>query len=75
MYNIVNFNVESERNYDIYKVRIEGFKGSINNVSCTCPQFKSTRSCKHLAACLINYRDEIFHLDPKERLMNLSLNI
>ncbi len=73
--NIFNFNVESERTYDIYRVKIEGFKGSINNVSCTCPQFKSTRSCKHLAACLINYKDEIFHLDPKERLMNISLDI
>lgn len=73
--NIFHFNVESERTYDIYNVKIEGYKGNINNVSCTCPQFKSTRSCKHLAACLINYNEEIFHLDPKERLLNISKDI
>ena len=72
---IYYFKVESERTYNIYDVFIEGFKGSINNVSCSCPQFKSTRSCKHLAACLINFKDEIFHMDPKERLMDISLDI
>ena len=73
--NIFHFNVESERTYDIYKVKIEGLKGNINNVNCTCPQFRATRSCKHLAACLLNYSDDIFYLDPKERLLNISQEI
>ena len=59
--NIFNFNVESERTYDIYRVKIEGFKGSINNVSCTCPQFKSTIIYNNLSSCLINYKNEIFY--------------
>ena len=73
--NIFNFDVESERTYDVYKVRIEGIKNNINKVSCTCPQFRATRSCKHIAACLINYKDDIFMFDPKERLLNISEQI
>lgn len=73
--NIFHFNVESERTYDIYKVKVEVLKNNINNVSCTCPQFRATRSCKHIAACLINYGDEIFNFDPKERLLNISKDI
>lgn len=73
--NIFNFEVESERTYDIYKVKIEGVKNNINKVSCTCPQFRGTNSCKHVAACLINYKDEIFNFDPKERLLNISNEI
>ena len=73
--NIFHFNVESERTYEVYKVKVEGLKNSINTVSCTCPQFRATRSCKHLAACLINYCEEIFNFDPKERLLNLSKQI
>ena len=73
--NIFNFDVESERTYDVYKVRIEGIKNNINKVSCTCPQFRATRSCKHIAACLINYKDDILMFDPKERLLNISEQI
>ena len=73
--NIFHFEVESERTYDIYNVKIEGVKNNINNVSCTCPQYQSTHSCKHIAACLINYKDEILNFDPKERLLNLSNEI
>lgn len=73
--NIFHFNVESERTYNIYKVRIKGIKNNISDVRCTCPQFMISNSCKHIAACLINYQDEIFNFDPKERLLNLSKDI
>ena len=73
--NVFHFEVESERTYDIYKVNIEGVKNSINGVNCTCPQFRTTHSCKHIAACLINYKDEILSFDPKERLLNISNEI
>ena len=69
------FNVESERTYDFYKVQIIMSKGNINNVKCTCPQFKTTGSCKHVAACLIHYREDIFLIDPKERALNISQEI
>lgn len=73
--NIHLFEVESERSYDRYKVEISSYKGNVNNVKCSCPQFRATRSCKHLAACLINYHEEIFLIDPKERVMNISQQI
>ena len=73
--NVFHFEVESERTYDMYNVNIEGVKNNINNVSCTCPQFRATHSCKHIAACLINYKDEILSFDPKERLLNISNEI
>ena len=73
--NVFHFEVESERTYDIYKVTVEGIKNNINKVSCSCPQFRGTNSCKHVAACLINYKDEILNFDPKERLLNISSEI
>ena len=73
--NVHLFKVESERTYDYYKVEISTYKGNVNSFKCSCPQFRATRSCKHLAACLINYHEEIFLIDPKERIMNISQEI
>lgn len=72
---IFHFEVESERTYSVYKVNIESEKNNVIGNSCTCPQHKVFGSCKHVAACLINYRDEIFNFDPKERMLKLSKQI
>lgn len=72
---IFNFEVESERTYDIYKVKIEVEKNNVVGKSCTCPQFKSFGSCKHIAACLIRFREEIFNSDPKDKILSLSKKI
>ena len=63
------FDVESERTYEHYDCNISvNKKGEIIDHECTCMQFASYESCKHLAACLYNYQDEIFihEIDDKE---------
>ena len=59
------FHVESERTSRIYVCNIESDKttGDISSMNCDCPQFKETKSCKHLAACMYNFYDEIFVFD------------
>ena len=69
------FDVESESTYDVYKVRINVNKGEILSSSCTCPQHARAGVCKHVAASLINHREEIFNFDPKERVLNISRQI
>lgn len=53
------FLVESEHSYRKYMVQIEISGSEISNTYCTCPQFRLTNSCKHIAACLIIYSDRI----------------
>ena len=55
------FLVESESSYRKYIVQIDVDRlNNIKDVYCTCPQFIRTRSCKHVAACLICYSDVLF---------------
>ena len=55
------FLVESESSYRKYIVQIDVDRlNRIKDVYCTCPQFIRTRSCKHVAACLICYSDVLF---------------
>ena len=56
------FNVESERTYDVYEVVISVCGGHIVKHKCECPQHKAFNSCKHVAACIINYSDEIYEI-------------
>ena len=58
---ISKFEVESEHTSNIYLVNFETDinLGKITSISCTCPQFHAFDSCKHVAACLYNYFDEI----------------
>ena len=53
------FSVESERTYRHYKVefKIKGFE--ITDYKCNCEQFKSCHTCKHIAASIYKYKDEI----------------
>lgn len=54
------FLVESEHTYRKYMVQIDVSQNNIVDTYCTCPQFLTTNSCKHVAACLIVYSDMIF---------------
>ena len=56
----LQFLVESESSYRKYMVQIETKNNQISTVSCTCPKFLESDSCKHVAACLITYSDKIF---------------
>lgn len=58
-----DFKVESERTSKKYDCKVKMTKkGKINSISCSCPQFKNYNSCKHIAACLINYSDTLFKI-------------
>lgn len=61
------FEVESERTYNCYDVMIsiDTKYNKIQEYSCDCPQFYMTDSCKHIAASLICYQDDIFNSNPK----------
>ena len=70
--NIHLFQVESERNYDEYDVQIREKNHKIIDTDCTCPQYYATGSCKHIAACLIHYQEQIFPVDPEEKKRRVS---
>lgn len=73
--NIFSFEVESERTYDMYDVEIREKNSHIVDTSCTCPQYRAVGSCKHIAAVLINYQDEIFVVDPETKKLRISKSI
>lgn len=53
------FNVESERTYRHYKVEIDIKDYDIVSYGCNCEQFKGHHTCKHVAASIYKYREEI----------------
>ena len=53
------FSVESERTYRHYKVEFKIKEFAITDYKCNCEQFKSHHTCKHIAAAIYNYSDEI----------------
>ena len=53
------FVVHSESSNRKYMVQIVEKNNKIQNTYCTCPQFEGTGSCKHVAACLTCYSDQI----------------
>ncbi len=69
------FEVESERTYDSYDVRIQMDHHKIISSTCTCPQYHSFQMCKHIAASLLRYQEELFPLDPKEKSLRISKQI
>ncbi len=62
-----NFRVRSERIDYYYTVNIvtrtDYDGGEIVRYSCTCPQYNKTGECKHIAACMGKYFDELFMFD------------
>lgn len=57
---IFKFEVESDSTYDYYDVSIETENANIKSTSCKCNHFKYGGSCKHIAACLFHFQDDIF---------------
>lgn len=58
----LQFLVESERSNKKYVVQVDSKNGRINRTFCTCPQFRETQSCKHVAACLVCYSDKLLSI-------------
>lgn len=75
--NVIHFHVDSQsRNY-YYDVYITYFNGVVEYFQCDCPQYRSFHHCKHVAACLRLYKDEIFKItiDPKKISSNILKNL
>lgn len=57
---IINFfRVNSQSSYYYYDVSIVTRRDEISSFYCECEQFKKYHTCKHVAACFINYIDII----------------
>ncbi len=69
------FQVESESDYTCYDVEIRTRKGEIIGTHCTCPRYYARSMCKHIAASLINYQEDIFYVNSEERTLSSSLEI
>ncbi len=66
--------VRSENHYlRRYYVEIQLYHDEIKDVDCNCPQFASWGTCKHVAACLLKYREE--SIDPQEKKLSVSKEI
>lgn len=55
------FNVNSQHYSYYYDVNIISNGKQVLSFYCECPQFSAVHSCKHVAACLMNYSDLIFN--------------
>ena len=66
-YTMHRFIVSSERTLKSYIVTVElDSDKEISDVSCTCPQFEATDSCKHVATVLTKFQGEYFLFDEEE---------
>jgi len=54
------FQVESQRYYYYYDVTITIRNNKVISYFCECKQFKNYHTCKHVAACFLNYDTTIF---------------
>ena len=69
------FLVGSERYYSKYGVQIDMQDNHIVKTFCTCPQYYSTKSCKHIAASLVSYSDKLFNFKNEKSIEQKSLAI
>lgn len=70
------FIVPSEHYYENnYDVEIGTQDREIVASECTCMQFQSWGNCKHIAACMIHFRDVVFPMDPEEKKLYISKQI
>ena len=67
-----SFLVESERTYDHYDVEVIVKDNHIVDQSCDCPQHNIYGSCKHVAACILNYQDDIYQISKEEKEFQIS---
>ena len=69
------FKVESERSRKKYNVSYKmDFDGHILSGECDCPQYKSTQSCKHIAAAICKSYDELTERYKREPDVSLITN-
>lgn len=72
---ISKYKVESESTSKKYNVNIYVEDGKITRGDCDCPRYSKMRSCKHLAAVIFNYGEEIIkNSKTKEQAINNILN-
>ena len=57
---IYYFYVKSESFRRFYSVNIKVKNNKLLSYNCTCPQFELNHTCKHIAACLFKYDEDIF---------------
>ena len=75
-FSIFHFNVESERNSSVYDVLIKmSIMGDVMDHSCSCPQHDINGTCKHVAACLIKYYEDLFIDKSGNKIMNMTKKI
>lgn len=75
-FSIFRFNVESERNTNVYDVLIKmSIMGDVIDHSCTCAQHDVNKTCKHIAACLIKHYDDLFIDKSGNKVMNMTKKI
>lgn len=71
-----SFSVPSEHYYEnSYDVEIICKKREIQEAECTCIQFQSWGTCKHIAACMIHFVNILFPMDSEEKKLLLSKQI
>ena len=61
------------RDYDV-QVLVDKDDETINDYSCTCPQYEKMDTCKHIAAAILKYQEELFMDDPLDPV-SYQLNI
>lgn len=69
------FYVKSQHSYHNYRVTITKNNKEILDTDCDCMQFASWGSCKHVAACLIHFQEEMQSFSPENRKLLLSKQI
>lgn len=69
------FRVNSEREPINYSVKILMRDKEIVESTCTCPQYGIEGCCKHIAASLYNYREELFPISEEEKKLMLSKSL
>ena len=64
------FKVESNRTLDYYdcNITVNRLENNITHLSCSCDNFKKIQSCQHLAACLLNYSNDIFKVVVNDKI-------
>ena len=67
-YTTNRFIVSSEHTLKSYivSVEVDSDNKEISDITCTCPQFALTDSCKHVAAVLTKFQGEYFLFDEEE---------
>ncbi|MEG2457639.1 MAG: DEAD/DEAH box helicase [Bacilli bacterium] len=70
--NIHVFNVENNDGYGVFETTIKMSNGIVSSTNCECNEYRLNGHCTHIAACLYNYKKEIFNLDSEQRLINAS---